>query len=57
MHGYGTLKPIYIILRRRGRIRRIMEGMNPLYMKMSQQNPLYNYYILIKMILQKEKHE
>jgi hypothetical protein len=54
-YEYGILKPAQAILTRgRGR-GRIVEGMNQMgyniciYVKVTK-NPLYNYYILIKML-------
>jgi hypothetical protein len=52
---YGTLKPVQVILRRgrkRGRSRRDETNWDTLYvyMEMSQRNPMYNYYILIKLL-------
>jgi hypothetical protein len=53
MYEYGTLKPVKVILStRRGR-GRTMEGWTKLdtlyaYIEMSQQNPMYTHYILIK---------
>jgi hypothetical protein len=55
MYEYGTMKPVKVISKRR-REREYNGGDEPnqgiLYshMEMSQQNPLYNYYILIKML-------
>jgi hypothetical protein len=55
MYEYGTLKPVKVILRRgRGKReskRRDESNQGTIYVciERSQQNPLYKYYILIKM--------
>jgi hypothetical protein len=54
MREYGTLEPAQVILRRVRGKRESSGGDEPhwgtvyTYMKMSQRNPLYNYYVLIK---------
>jgi hypothetical protein len=56
VYEYGILKSVEVILRR-GRGKRKNNGGNKpnrgiiyVYMEISQQNPLYNYYVLIKNI-------
>jgi hypothetical protein len=55
MYEYGTLKPVKVILGR-GKRENIVPNWGTLYacMEMSQQNPLYNYYMPIK-TLKKEQ--
>jgi hypothetical protein len=54
MYEYGTLKPVEVILRTGRETGKIVEGMIQtkdilyVHMEMSQLNPLYNYYILLK---------
>jgi hypothetical protein len=54
MYEYGTLKSVKVILKGEGGRGRNNGGDEPnqgtlyAFMEMSQQNPLYNYYILIK---------
>jgi hypothetical protein len=55
MYEYGILKHVKVILRREREKRENNGGDKPnwgtlyVYVGMSQRNPLYNYYMLIKM--------
>jgi hypothetical protein len=59
MYQYGTLKPGEDIFRRGKGKRENNRGNKPtrgtLHMEMSQQTPLYNYYILIKRFKKQSK--